>query len=350
MDGGGAQRVLCSLTNIFCSINGYEVNVATNLSLPIAYNFDGRVKLHDIEIGINHKHGIWHYIKLLSSIRKVYKEVSPDIVISFQRGMNGTVLLALLFAKVKIICSEHSHFLRKYGKVEDTLKSLLYWKADVITVLTRHDLKICKQRRMKNVVYMPNPLQNIEFLTKERKKQVLAVGEIDRWQTKGFDLLIQAWGKISYRHPDWKLLIAGKGNEKSTAFLNELVCSNNCINVEFLGFRKNIASIMQESAIFTLSSRFEGLPMALLEAMQAKCCCVSFDCETGPNEIIRNKQDGMLIPAQDIDKLSEALDTVIVNKDLRENYSAQAGSSVQHKYGEIYVMNRWNILFSKLNN
>lgn len=348
MGGGGAQRVLWSLANYFCKINGHEVSVATNLSTSTAYSFDNRVKLYDIEKGISYKRGIWHFIRLLSSIRKVYKKASPDIVISFQRGMNGMVLLALLFAKAKIICSEHSHFLRKYGIVEDTLKSLLYWKADVITVLTRHDLKVCKHRKMKNAVYMPNPLQNIELSNKERKKQVLSVGVIDRWKIKGFDLLIQAWGKISSRHPDWKLSIAGKGNEQSMSFLNELVHSNNCVNVDFLGFRKDIAAVMQESAIFTLSSRFEGLPMALLEAMHAGCCCISFDCETGPNEIIRHKQNGMLIPAQDVEKLSEALDTVIVNKELREKYSAQASPSICRKYGENYVMNRWNILFSKL--
>lgn len=348
MDGGGAQRVLWSLTNFFCNKLGHEVYVATNLSSTIAYDFNKNVNLIDLEENINHESGIWHYVHMLSAIRKVYKEISPDVVISFQRGMNGMVLLTLLGLRAKKICSEHSYYLRKYGIVEDTLKRLLYWTADAVTVLTRHDLKICKERELKNVVCMPNPLQNVALLGRERKKQVLAVGDVDRWKTKGFDLLIKAWGKISRNHPEWKLLIAGGGSEHSMDFLKGLVRSTNCVNVEFLGFRKDIAEIMQKSEIFTLSSRFEGLPMALLEAMQAGCCCVSFDCETGPNEIIRNKETGLLVPSQNVDKLSEALESVIANKELRERYSAMASFSVHSKYSEDYVMNRWVLLLSKL--
>ena len=258
------------------------------------------------------------------------------------------VLLALLGCKAKIICSEHSHYLRKYGFVEDLLMKLLYWKSDVITVLTRHDLKICINRKKKNVVYMPNPLQKVEFGSVRRNKQVLAVGVVDRWETKGFDLLLKAWGRICSKHPDWKLMIAGKGSDKSMNHLKDISQSNSCINVEFLGFRKDIATIMESSSVFALSSRFEGLPMALMEAMQAGCCCVSFDCETGPNEIISNGNNGLLVPALDVEKFSSALEKVISNEELRESFSMQARQSVQNKYGEEYVMNRWQILFSKL--
>lgn len=348
MQGGGAQRVLWSLANYFTSHYGFQVSVATNLSATVAYDFNHNVRLIDLEKSAKGEQGVRHYFSILSSIRKVYKEVSPDIVIPFQRGMNGMVLLALLGLKAKIICSEHSFFLRKYGVIEDLLKKLLYWRADAITVLTRHDLKICKDRKMKNVVYMPNPLQNIELHSQERKKHILAVGVIDRWHTKGFDLLINAWGHICSDYPEWKLLIAGSGSEKSLTFLKELVSANNCTNVEFLGFRKDIAEIMQESAVFALSSRFEGLPMALLEAMQAGCCCVSFDCQTGPAEIIRDKENGLLIPPQNVSKLSEALNIVLANKNIREIFSGKASAYVKSKFSEDYVMNRWNILFSKL--
>lgn len=348
MGGGGAQRVLWSLANYFCDNLGYNVFIATDLSSPIAYEFADKVKLVDLENGISNKRGIIHYISTLFSIRRIYGEISPDIVISFQRGMNGMVLLALLGCKTKIICSEHSHYLRKYGVVEDLLMKLLYWKSDVITVLTRHDLKICNNRKKKNVVYMPNPLQKVEFGSIMRNKQVLAVGAVDRWETKGFDLLLKAWGRICSKHPDWKLMIAGKGSDKSMSHLKGISKSNNCINVEFLGFRKDIATIMESSSVFALSSRFEGLPMALMEAMQAGCCCVSFDCETGPNEIVSNGNNGLLVPALDVEKFSSALEKVISNEELRESFSIQARQSVQNKYGEEYVMNRWQILFSKL--
>ena len=347
MEGGGAQRVLWSLANYFCQKVGYDIFVVADFSSTIAYDFDEKVRLIDLEEGITKQHGMSHYIQTLFSIRRIYKEMAPDIVISFQRGMNDMVLLALLGCKAKIICSEHNHYLRKYGFVEDLLMKLLYWKSDVITVLTRHDLRICNNRKKKNVVYMPNPLQKLEFVSERRNKQVLAVGDVDRWETKGFDLLLKAWGRICSKHPDWKLIIAGKGSEKSMSHLRVISKSNSCINVEFLGFRKDIATIMGNSSVFALSSRFEGLPMALMEAMQAGCCCVSFDCETGPNEIISNGNNGLLVPALDVEKFSSALEKVISNEELRESFSMKARQSVQNKYEEEYVMNRWQILFSK---
>ena len=128
-----------------------------------------------------------------------------------------------------------------------------------------------------------------------------------------------------------------------------MVESSCSINVAFLGFRIDIATLMQKSAIFALSSRFEGLPMALLEAMQAGCCCVSFDCETGPNEIIQNEVNGLLVPAQNIDRLADALEKVISEQKLREYFSSKARDAVDCKYSEDYVMTRWNNLFSKIN-
>lgn len=348
MGGGGAQRVLWSLANYLNSNLGFDVSVATNLSESIAYPFDDNINLIDLERGINNKKGISHYIHSIISIKKIYKEVVPDLVISFQRGMNGMVLSSLLCTKAKIICSEHNHYLRKYGVVEDTMKKLFYWRSNAVTVLTRHDLKICKDQKKSNVVYMPNPLRQIMVNSTIRNKVVLAAGVVDRWETKGFDLLIKAWGKICHKHPEWILQIAGKGSAESMDYLRNIAQCNNCINVEFLGFRTDISTIMQESAVFALSSRFEGLPMALLEAMQAGCCCVSFDCETGPNEIIRDETDGLLVPALDVDKFSAALDKVMSDQTMRENFSSQAQKSILDKYSEYYVMDRWKILFSKL--
>lgn len=348
MGGGGAQRVLWSLANYLNSNLGFDVSVATNLSKSVAYPFDDNIKLIDLEKGTNNKKGIRHYIHSIISIKRIYKDVAPDLVISFQRGMNGMVLSSLLCTKAKIICSEHNHYLREYGTVEDTMMKLFYWRSNAVTVLTRHDLKICKDKKKSNFVYMPNPLQQIVITSTVRNKVVLAAGVVDRWEIKGFDLLIKAWGRICHKHPDWTLQIAGKGSDKSMEYLRNIAQSNKCINVEFLGFRTGISKIMQESEVFALSSRFEGLPMALLEAMQAGCCCVSFDCETGPNEIIRNEIDGLLVPALDVNKFSEALDNVMSNQTLRENFSIQAQKSVLEKYSEDYVMNRWKILFSKL--
>ena len=121
----------------------------------------------------------------------------------------------------------------------------------------------------------------------------------------------------------------------------------NCTNYEFLGFRSDINDLMLSSAVFCLSSRFEGLPMVLIEAMNSGCCCVSFDCFTGPSEIIRNGKNGVLVESQNVIEMAGALRQVMNNETLRHHFSEMAPQSVK-QYSSERVLRRWKILFDKI--
>lgn len=347
LTGGGAERVMVTLMNKLCQ-RGYDIALLTDLDEPFAYEVDDRVELVNIHRPCpNNLRGIRRRFWGYSVIREVAKESQCDVVVSFLVEMNCAVILSLLGTGIPVICSEHSNVLRSYPKMVIFKRNLLYRLANVVTVLTHHDYKLWK-RKFKNCVRMPNPCDlTSNNSNHERNRTILAVGRVNQWDIKGFDNLIRAWGKICQSFPDWKLQIVGYYDESSLVELNKVIDDCKAEHIEFLGFRKDIGDLMNNSSIFCLSSRVEGLPMALIEAMDRGCCCVAYDCITGPNEIIKDGYSGLLAKAGSVLDLSIKLDSVLSDKDLRIKLSMNAPSSVE-QYSTDSVINRWEILFRKM--
>lgn len=354
LGGGGAERVLVTLANEL-SKQGKDIYIATFNPIKSAYDLSPKITRLNVLNNIASKNKLTFLDKVLfrinkfKGIRKLTKDISPDIVISFITGVNNDVIFSLLGTGIPVVVSEHTNVLRSYSRKTTLYRKLLYPFASAITVLTRHDYNIWKNK-YKQVVYMPNPISVDEKYNglSERKKVVLAAGTVSSWRIKGFDNLLRSWGLICNKYPDWKLCIAGKKDEQSMKYLKEIANENNCINVDFLGFRKDIFNLMSSSAVFCLSSRTEGLPMVLIEAMHLSCCCVAFDCTTGPREIIR-KDSGLLAKNQDILDLSRKLETVIKDDSLREYFAINSPNSVKN-YSLERVMIRWQILLEKIYN
>lgn len=351
--GGGAERVLATLANAFAG-QGKQVFVATYSSIESAYDLSPDIQRRIVldENAPKTTRSVlskiyWRWWKF-RKIRTITKAVSPDLVISFVTPTNNDVLFSLLGLRIPVVVCEHTNVLRSYSKKTTFYRQLMYPFASAITVLTRHDYNLWKNK-YRNVVYMPNPveLSHLDVTrSEERNKTILAVGTVSSWKIKGFDNLLRCWGNLCDRFPDWTLSIVGKGDSESMCYLQSIIKEHNCKNVVFLGFRKDVREIMQASAIFCLSSRFEGLPMVLIEAMEAGCCCVAFDCKTGPKEIIK-KDCGLLVENQNIEDLATKLSLVMSDSELRNRYSKNASKSIKD-YSIDRIVNRWNILFSKL--
>ena len=195
---------------------------------------------------------------------------------------------------------------------------------------------------------MPNPItEQVCMATTVRNKTIFTAGRVTSWEIKGYDLLIKAWALICNKYLDWRVQIAGNGDGKSFGYLNQLISDCNAERVEFLGFRSDVKELMSRSEVYCLSSRVEGLPMGLLEAMNVGCCCVSFDCITGPGEIIVNKTNGLLVNPEDVQGLAESLSYVIENETIRKEIAIEASQSVK-KYSVKNVVDRWEILFKLL--
>lgn len=345
--GGGGERVLSTLVNELINRN-YEVHVATRIDIPFAYEIDKRVLIHNLHrnfSGATSK--FFKSIALRRNIRRISKEVKPDVIVAFMAALGCSVIFSTLGLGIPVVVSEHTNVRRSLSKSLILKRKLLYPFASAITVLTRHDLRLW-QRKLRNVVYMPNPINhNSEIFNTPRRRVILAVGRVNQWHVKGFDNLIRCWGALCHDFPQWKLEIAGEFDISAKEYLDSIAAENNCINYEFLGFCKNVNEMMTTVEVFCLSSRVEGLPMALLEAMNSGCCCVSFDVTTGPREIIVNNTSGLLANDQDIADLTNKLRMVLENDNLRCCFASNAQASVE-RYSTERILNRWEMLFSKL--
>lgn len=346
--GGGSERVLSEIVNRLAN-EGNEVHLATRTEFTYMFDIDSKVIQHNLYENYDYtSNRLLKAVILRCNIRRIAKAVAPDVIIAFMAALGCSVIFSTLGLGIPVIVSEHTNVNRNLGHALNIKRRLLYPFASAVTVLTRNDIKLWK-KIYANAVYMPNPI-DLSVLNRTnniRRKVVLAVGRVSEWRVKGFDNLIKCWSRLCHRFPDWKLEIAGDYDEASKLYLDELAKEYDCIHYEFLGFRRDIDILMMNSEVFCLSSRIEGLPMALIEAMHYGCCCVSFDVTTGPREIICDKKSGLLAADQDNDDLTAQLQSVLENDSLRESLAHNAHESVK-KYSISYVIMRWKILLEKV--
>ncbi len=349
MQGGGAERVMSVICNKFAE-RGHDVWLATELSYPVAYPLHENVRIVDTGVSVNGKPGRLRYtfISRIKKIRAVARDVKPDVAISFMYATTALVLFALKGLKIPVIASEHTNFQQcNLSKCEQFVRLCILRFADRVTVLTQADT-VFLGRKLPRKTVMPNPLSYpvYEKDSESRRKNILAVGSIARWRYKGFDSLIEIWSGIAPRYPEWTLEIAGGGKEAGFEYLRNIAAMNGVEDrVNFMGFIGNIGEVMRGSSIFVLSSRYEGLPMALVEAMSQGCACVSYDCTNGPREIIVDEKSGLLVADQNKEELKKALIRVIEDGQLRERLSRE-GRQEAKKFEPDAIADKWEELFS----
>jgi glycosyltransferase involved in cell wall biosynthesis len=346
MWGGGAERVMSILCNELIK-RDYDVNLATNINHTFAYKLDTGIKIIPLyPEDYWKKHKIIRLILYIKRIRSIVSQTKPDIIISFMHN-----ICAITYGmRIPVIQSEHTTYSRKVSKKFNIGRLFINKLANKVTVLTQQDFDLLGNR-LPNKVVMPNPL-SFPIYTAEnmRNNAILAAGRIDVWHVKGFDNLLKSWSLIAQKHKDWHIEIAGTGNDKNINYLKQLTKQLGIEDsVYFLGFVKDIDKLMQQSHIFVLSSRYEGFGMCLIEAMSQGCACISFDCPTGPKEIITDGYSGILIENQNIEKMSEAILRVIEDEELREMLSQNAGKEVI-RFTPDKTVERWEELFKELKN
>lgn len=348
LEGGGAERVMVILCNELVN-RGYEVCLAVNKQIPFAYDLDDRINVLELYPDNNRRsYRMFRRIKFYKHIRLLVKQVSPDIITSFMFKLNVHVILATLGMKIPVIASEHTTFDKTHNWRAYIRRFYINSLATHTIILTEYDYKFLG-KRLKNKIVIPNPLSfPINTNSRERRKNILAAGSIDRWKFKGFDNLIKVWGKVSIKHPDWTLEIAGNGSETNLDFLKSLTKESGVEkSVVFLGFQKDIDKLFKTSSIFVLSSKYEGFGMVLTEAMSQGCACISFDCVAGPSEIITHKRSGLLIENQNMEVMEEAIDQLISDESFRERLS-QGGLKEVERFTPKVIVDKWVDLFKTL--
>jgi glycosyltransferase involved in cell wall biosynthesis len=234
---------------------------------------------------------------------------------------NIFVLISLIFLKINVFVSERDSPTEIIPKLTEILRNVTYrFAKGIITQTNASKNFLLKEIGNVNVVVIPNPIRPIKIdETIKREKIILNVGRLV--EKKGQKYLIEAFSKIDSK--GWKLIFLGDGPLKSD--LIKLAINNNIINkVIFMGTSKEVDLWLNKSSIFAFPSILEGFPNALAEAMSAGLPCVSFNCETGPSELISNEVNGFLIEVGDVNTLAEKLELLMNNPDIRNIISKNA--------------------------
>ncbi len=323
---GGAERVASIWANGLQNL-GHEVVVVTNLCDTIMYELTPVIKVLPLFSDKTNKY--LKYICAVKRLRQYLKKERPNVIIGVMAVPSFMGLLASIGLRVPVVMTEHNSFERPKCAPMPVLDRITKFYINhfysYITVLTRADLEVVKGR-FKNISVLPNPLALTPLKNVPLKKNtILAVGRIDAWHYKGFDVLIKAWGTLMKneefrkKNPGWRLQIAGEGSNINFDFLKQLCITYGVDNyVDFLGFRKDVALLYQQASVFVLSSRYEAFGMVLIEAMSQGCACIACDYKGRQKDIITSEGEGLLCNTEDVEQLAIAMNKVISDKSLRE--------------------------------
>lgn len=362
-NSGGMERVLANKANWLVA-HGHEVIIVTTDQRGESPYFplDARIKCYDLAINYEENNGKSFLNKLIHypfkqwkhkvRLTALLKELRPDIVISMFCN-DASFIPSIKDGSKKILEIHFSRFKRlQYGR--KGLWRLADWwryktdakvvsRFDKFVVLTHEDKEYWGNSRNMCVIPNARTFEVNQPATLEAKK-VVAVGRLNH--QKGFDRLIDAWSIVDNVVSGWKLQIVGDGElrEQLQNNIRELGLSNQ-INIGRA--EKDMMSVYKDASILAMSSRYEGLPMVLLEAQAAGLPIVSFDCKCGPKDVIENGVDGFLVEDGDIEQLAQKLVVLMQDANLRKQMGSAAYAHSE-RYSEERIMKQWTDLFDEV--
>jgi GalNAc-alpha-(1->4)-GalNAc-alpha-(1->3)-diNAcBac-PP-undecaprenol alpha-1,4-N-acetyl-D-galactosaminyltransferase len=326
---GGAERVAVDLCD-FLAKSGRDVSVLTlSGDDPDAYDLPASVHRRRIEIRQKARsrfQSIKFTLNHLMEMRRNILSLKPDVVLSFINQANIRTIGCLVGTGIPVVISERVH--PGYEPVPRSWKLLrrfAYRHASAVVVQT--DMIAEWFRRFiptRRLVTIPNAVRGRTFLGDRRPRHepiILGIGRLAR--QKGFDLLLCAFAKAKLADDGWRMAILGEGEDRRTLsqLSDDLGVSE---SIEMPGHVANVSDWISRSSIFALPSRYEGFPNALLEAMQLGTACVSFDCPSGPGDLIEDGSNGLLVAPNDVEALSQALRKLALDEPLRERLAREA--------------------------
>ena len=364
---GGYDRVIIEKANYLADY-GYDVIISVSshaLAQPY-YPISEKVRLIDLNVNFHSQYGhnmvvrAYIYKSLMRLYRKrltklLYSE-RPDIVIT-TLGRDIDFITDIHDGSVKIgeshIAKEYVrnlHLMEKQGFLYRMIAH--YWKRMVelktaklsaLVLLTNHDADSWKS--ITKIVVIPNSIPFYpDYASTCENKNVIFVGRLN--EQKGLEYLVKTWEGVFAKHQDWTLHIYGDGEQKG--MLNQLISNSGLENVVIVHQpTKHIMERYLESSIFLLTSRFEGLPMVLLEAKACGLPIVSFNCPWGPADVICNGVDGFLVDYLNTDEATHKVCALIENVQLRKAMGAKARLNVR-RYEREFVMKQWVKLFDEV--
>lgn len=292
---GGTERVTCLIANYLID-NGYEVSILSIKSNGTSF-FELNTKVKCESLFNNECRGLLRFPLVIRKLRHYIVNNQIDLLIAVESMLSLFVVPASMFLKVKKVCWEHFNYNIDLGKKTRRLARYLAAKfCDIVVVLTDKDKQMwktkfsCKAKIVR--IYNPVSFEIDNVNVNDMNKVAISVGRLSH--QKGYDLLLEIWSKKQEKYSDWKLFIIGDGEDADK--LNELCDYYKLFNsVTIVPRTKNIDQFYQRASLYLMSSRYEGFPMVLLEAQEYGLPIISFDCDTGPSELLTVNKTGWLV-------------------------------------------------------
>jgi GalNAc-alpha-(1->4)-GalNAc-alpha-(1->3)-diNAcBac-PP-undecaprenol alpha-1,4-N-acetyl-D-galactosaminyltransferase len=340
---GGAERVMTNIVNYLSGDNAV-IYLGMRKYDPPAYEISRNAKI------INGLESTNKFKNILE-IRKIIKKEKPDVILSFMTQINIATIISSLGLKVPVVVSERADPSKTPGKAKRLLRKVTYPLSAGVVFQTEDAMSYFSESIKKKARIIYNPIyvsaEDRTYNCKDRRPEVVGVGRLD--QQKNFELLINSFNALGDKYSDYKLKIYGEGPKREE--LQKLIDSEGLSGrVVLCGQSKTLHHDIRDASLFVLSSDFEGMPNALMEALALGIPCISTDCPVGgPRILIENEENGMLVPIADKEKLTEAMERVLGDKVFSRKLALSGRQSIS-KFDPDVILKQWeDYLSSRVN-
>jgi glycosyltransferase involved in cell wall biosynthesis len=355
LNTGGAEKVMAAMANHWAE-QGARVTLIT-LDATETDRFYLHPEVRRVGLGLMRDskypwQAVWNSVERILRLRRAIRDARGQHVVSFTDKMNVLTLLASVGRPWDVVIAERNDpRWQKMGFGWELLRRWTYPRCSAFVVQTEAVARCARRLIGKRPVHViPNAVEPVERPTQDSRagtrshRRIVAMGRLAA--QKGFDLLIRAFALVAEKHPDWSLQILGNGDQhESLASL--AVTLELADRVELCGWVDRPNIYLHQGDLFVLSSRYEGFPNALLEAMACGLPVISFDCDSGPKEIVRHEVDGLLVPAEDVDALAGAMDRLMADGAERARLAEKAPDVLQ-RFSRDAFFGRWEDVLSGL--
>lgn len=360
MNAGGAERVASNLANSWAS-SGNCVTILVTYSGrgECFYALAPEINLRYLADEAKTVSFSWlGYVFRFHALRRFVRRVQPDVLVAFLTNVNVAAALAAVGTNVPVILCERTYPPQlPVGGLWSCLRRWTYPLASRVTMLSSEGLDWLKREIPRacgvvipNALLYPLPVSVPELspdsIVASERKVLLAVGRMS--EEKGFVGLIDVFAMLATQHPAWDLVILGDGQLRPV-LMDRIRLAGLTGRVLTPGRVGNVGVWYERADLYVLSSRVEGFPNTLGEAMAHGCAVVSFDCDTGPRDLIRHEVDGLLVPPGDFSSLARSLGRLMLDDDRRAQMAARA-VEVRCRYSSSQILKMWDTLFDTVAN
>lgn len=332
----GSERVACNLGNLFLNDLNFEVRILNRDASKneSAYKLDDAIIVEKIS---------GTYLNFFFETQAYLELYKPDFLIVHNMGKLSLFASFLQLRGVRLISLEHVAFISRPRWIQ-FLSKLFYRKIDSVVVLTKNDID--SYQKISKKIFKINNISPFEIDLNQNynseSKEIIAIGRLT--YQKNFEALLRSWSLIEDKIQDWSLKIYGCGEEYQT--LQNLIHHKNIKNAKLMGESNDIQQIYRMASFYVMSSRYEGLPMVLIEAQTFGLPIISFDCPHGPSEVIQQNVNGLLVENENIENLAASIFELIMKPVDRKEFSNKAKENSK-QYSKEYVLAQWKQLFGE---